>query len=132
MMFVPTHMTKMGDKAKITYSSKTQIHCLWENDQTSKWTRDQYKKGSIEFTPILLTCPYCHAEIQQDEKVKCPKCHWRAETISPSVFNHIQKNYYNERMYQQGDDYARCKIDKLRFYRINGIDWLETEEGKAK
>ena len=76
---------------------------------------------SMCFKSIEITCPYCSAQLQQNWRVECKKCGWKAEAVSGDVIDHIGD------INEQAEDVLDFASET---YYFNSIHWLEIKRGK--
>ena len=127
-MFVPTHTINDLVCQLIYYPSFFFTKDQWNNDQVFVMTNDGlFRTWRFHYDnnakPITLTCPYCHATINQQERVEC-ECGWCAEAITEKQFNLIMGAS------QELIDLGSKQYLLPRY--VNNIHWLELTPGKEK
>lgn len=150
MMFVPTHRSGvvppiqiMGD---VEFRSGSVI--IQRHNERFAISSQMQLKG---YNPITLSCPYCHSDIHQNERVEC-KCGFVAIAQPPDIITLMKR--MDDKVDSLGSTIAYCNeipiegyfksIDchyvgmlenhkattLLLVFYINEIHWLELKEGK--
>ena len=118
-MFVSTHKMVWGIGLKNEMSLQ---HV--EEDYFIGETGRLYNPQFMErLSPITLPCPYCHATINQQERVEC-ECGFQMEAITEKQFNLIMGAS------QELIDLGSKQYLLPRY--VNNIHWLELTPGKEK
>ena len=143
-MFVPTH--KKIDLESLTPDfiifikehPTREMHYIG-NDGTCDWM----SKHAVDkwYKPIIIPCPYCNTDIQQQERVEC-ECGWVACAMPLEVVTHglsldvdgmhcdtdCSENPTYLRYGIFNDDDTSTWMVTIRF--IGGFNWLEIKAGK--
>jgi hypothetical protein len=121
-MFISTHdaTIMVGDgifsevEVRLLDTDESGTQCLQREDGTVF-----YNTCEEALEPIQIECVYCSATLNQSERVECG-CGLVISAISDEQANIMHSCIYGG----QNPDFV------LRFYTLNGIEWLEIQPGR--